>query len=403
MKAITIFLYENTISSSHKLKNIICVLLLLFALQLPSVELILKYLHPNIWFLSCYMFSISVFYYYLFLGPYQPFNIQKILNSHLTTLVLFIFILLINFVLYHYELALQAMGRGSDAGPALIMSGRALLHGYFPYLHLDYLHNPPSPGPGWVVLTMPFTCTGLYELLTPNLVISSALIIKKITRSNLSANLYLICLCSSPAFIQAMVTGIDYLPMGFMLCFLTIAIFYYWGEKKLYDIYLIIGTGMLATARLNFLYLAPLLGLFICGRDKKSGIYFSLMGLSVTLLFHIGFYLWNPQHYTPLHVIHDYGFPVIQNNDCVYTLVLICIITVIMTYVTLKNTLRSWLFLLWFYLTTPLFLADCLEVIHIHFQHFGFGFLVITMPILTWWICMNFNPNHQPPIQPHQI
>ena len=390
----TVVLNSNAITGVNFFasKNIVRILLLLFSLQIPSLPPIFKYVHVDmLWFVPFYMIVIGIFYHCLFLKSSQQSQIQKILNSHFTMFFLFTYLLLITLILYRHELALQAIGQGTDSGPCAIVSGLRLLHGKFPYLHLDYLRNPISAGPGWVMLMMPFSCTGLYGLLIPTLVIASTIVIKKITRSNLGANIYLLCLLSSPGFMNAMVVGNDYVAIGIVYGLVAIALFYYYRKNWLYDLCFMIGVGMLATARLNFWYLAPLFGFFIWGRNKKDGVYFALAGLLVTILLHLGFYLWNPQHYAPLHVIKDDATPVFGGHAMII-LLCVSVISGIIAFLTLKNTLKSWLFLLWICLTAPLFVVGIFALIQTHWdlQGNGFSYLIITAPILTMWLGIEY-------------
>lgn len=382
--------------NSIELNNIIRFSLLLFSLQLPSLAPILKYIQLDMhWFLLCYIACISVFYYIIFSGSRQFSSVYKLLNSPLTMIFLFILLLLINAVLYRYQLTLQSIGKGTDAGDALTFTGYNLLHGNVPYSRLTYLNNLVSAGPGLFIITLPFTYIGAYGLLIPLLLILSAWVIKTITQSFLNANIYMLCLLSSPSFMQAVAQGNDYLIIGSMYSLLTVALFYYWGKNWLYNLCFIVSIGLLATARLNFFYLAALLGVFIWKRNKTSGICFALGGLLVTLSIHFGFYTWNPLRYMPLHVIHDYAT---YTTDSIYRtglLISFCTIIGITTVLLVKNTLGSWLFFLWLCLLTPLLIGGFFCLIHEHWdaQGIGLGYITLTAPILIMQISLNLK-NH---------
>ena len=143
-------------------------ILLMIVMQIPSLIPLIKYTpHALTWTMPCYFLIIFGSYIYLLSNLNHSSAVRKILDSQLTMIFLLALILAANLLLYPHELALQAIGRGSDAGDALIKSGNLLLKGNFPYSIPTYLHNPISPGPGWVLMLMPFTCTGLYVLLIP--------------------------------------------------------------------------------------------------------------------------------------------------------------------------------------------------------------------------------------------
>ncbi|OGT39884.1 MAG: hypothetical protein A3E81_01835 [Gammaproteobacteria bacterium RIFCSPHIGHO2_12_FULL_36_30] len=386
--ALTITSFSNSdIFSSNK---IIYIFLLLFCLQLPSLAPIIRYLHIGMyWFLPSYLIIFVIFYFFLLSKSLQSLYFQKLLDSSFTTLILLLFLLIINAILYHHELVLQSIGRGTDARDALTFTGYNLVHGYFPYSHLTYLKNPESAGPGLIIFALPFTYSGSYGLLIPLLITTSAFAIKIITRSAFNTNLYLLCLFSSPAVMQFLAEANDYLIIGLVYGLIAVVLFYFWGKNWLYDISFIVFIGVLATARLNFFYLAPLLGFFIWKRNKKQGIYFALTGLLITLSIHIGFYLWNPHHYTPLYVIH-YARYTFNNAYGLSILISACVLSGIITIAAVKNTLGSWLFFLWLCLTTPLAVGAlfCLMNEHWNIQGIGLGYITLTAPILIMWISM---------------
>jgi hypothetical protein len=387
------FLDDKTTMNKFSRNNLIRIFLLLFSLQLPSLAPIFKYLHFDMNFLiPFYAIAIIIFYSMLFSTSLRFLYFQKILNSPLTLIFLFIFLLLLNAVLYRHQLALQSIGRGTDAGDALTFTAYNLFHGHFPYSHLTYLGNFVSAGPGLFILALPFTYIGAYGILIPLLIILSALIIKNLTGSFLYANLYMLCLLTSPSFIQAIAQGNDYLIIGLTYSLITVTLFNYWGKNWLYNLCFIVCIGLLATVRLNFFYLAPLLGAFIWKRDKNAGIYFACTGLFITLLIHAGFYMWNPSHYMPLHVINDYAGYTTGNDYGLGILISFCAIIGMLTIFFLKNTLESWLFFLWLCLTTPLLIGGFFCLIHQHWdiQGIGFGYITLTAPILIMWITINF-------------
>ena len=286
-------------------------------------------------------------------------------------------------------------GKGTDAGDALTFTGYNLLHGHFPYSRLTYLQNPVSAGPGLFILALPFTYIGAYGILIPLLIILSAVTIKNITNSFSNANLYLLCLLTSPSFMQEIAQGNDYLIIGLTYSLMVVALFYYWEKNWLNDLCFIIGIGLLATMRLNFFYLAPLLGVFIWKRNKKRGIYFAFTGLLVTLLIHFGFYMWNSSRYMPLHVINDYASYTTGNAYGLAILISFCTIIGTLTIFFLKNTLESWLFFLWLCLIAPLLIGGFFCLIHEHWdiQGIGFGYITLTAPILIMYIAINFKRN----------
>ena len=306
----------------------------------------------------------------------------------LTTIFLLALALCVNLVLYPHELALQAIGRGSDSSDALIRGGKLLLMGHFPYSTRTYLHNLISPGPGWILMAMPFSCSGLSVLLTPFSTTFSALMIKQITKSNICTNLFLVFMFSSLVFWQTSVQGSDYVAIGMVFGIIVIYVFNYldlhWGNRA----FLILLTGLSATARISFLYLGLLMGFFLWQKNKVKGVVFGISSFLLTMLFHAVFYLWDPTHYSPLHVLFDK--PILVPNYFLIS-ILCCSIVAIITFFKINVKLENWLFFLWLCLVTPLLVLDIGKIIHKHWMISGSGmFSTIAMPIIAMWACFSW-------------
>lgn len=367
------------------------IFLLLIILQFPSLPFFLKYIHSDFLFIISAFIAISAgFYYALFSYLDKSRYKVMLLNSPLLTVFLAFFLLFLNAILYHHQLALQSIGRGTDAGDALTFTATNLLHGHFPYSRLTYLNNPASAGPGLFIFAMPFTYIGAYGLLIPSLTITLSLVIQKITKHTYLSNLFLIIFLTSPAFIQFMAEGNDYLIIGLVFTLLTIALYYCWNKSHFYNIALIFAFGLMATSRLNFIYMPAVLSVFLWKRDRKSAIYFGIVSSLIALGIHIGFYLWNPAHYGPLHVVNDYARYTYQSHDRLFLLLFFSAIVAAITLFSNQRTLSSWLIFLWLCLTTPLIIGGFFCLIHENWdlQGIGLGYITLTAPIfLTGLLC----------------
>lgn len=371
------------------MKSILSTLfILMLTLQIPSLCPLVKYASSmSSWMVPGYLLLTLFLYSCLLLAFKELPTFKKILDSHVTLICLLAVLLLINAMVYPHELALQAIGRGSDQSDALIRSGALLFSGHFPYSVLTYLHNPISPGPGWILMTMPFTLTGLYVLFVPFVTTMSAFFIRKITNSTRLANLYLIFLFSSLSFWQTSVTGIDYVAVGMVFGLVTMGVFSYWSTNRLVRWCFIILASLSATARVSFIYFGPLLGVFLWKKNKIDGLYLAISTLVLTVLTHVGFYLWDPAHYAPLHVFFD-------KPDAVPYFFLIatglCFLIAVITLLRLKVTLSSWMFFLWLCLAAPLLILDLGAIIQNHWiiaENLNMV-AVIIMPIAAMWASM---------------
>ena len=337
------------------------------------------------------MIGMGIFYYFLFEKTSLSLVMHKFLNSPYCMISLSVCLLLIFSLLYPHQLALRAIGRGSDAENALNLVGHRLIEGISPYAHLTYLQNQIHAGPGFAILVLPFTYTGAYGILIPFLAILSAIIVMRVTKSNLNANRFLLCLLSSPAFLEELAQGNDYILMGLLFSLITVALFYYWGKNRVYNLFFIAIVGLLGTSRLPFFYLAPLLGLFIYRKNKWAGIYFGITSLFVTLSLHFGFYIWDPAHYTPLEVLgKNYAGAVTHSIAALIIVVVSCAAVGVIALLTVKNNVRSWLLTLWLCLATPLCVAGII-MLYAHWASPGsycyfFAYITLTAPILIMWI-----------------
>ena len=288
---------------------------------------------------------------------------------------------------------LQAIGKGSDAEAALFLAANRLFHGLYPYTQLDYLGNFPSAAPGLVLLMAPFTMTKTFPLLIPFLVIVSAVIIKKISYTSSKANLYLLFLLSSPAFLQSMIQANDYLITGLLFSLLAVGLFYYWDKSRWGNALLIVLAGFLGCSRLNFFYFPLLLGFFLTRRNVKSAVTFAIPALMITLLLHAGFYWWDPHAYSPMQVAtKQYSGTILYRFDTLFILVSASIAVAIITMIRVKNSLESWLFYLWLCLATPLIIGGVFFMMKSNWtlqSGMGLGYITLTAPILIMSLCLS--------------
>lgn len=387
----TLKFYNKLDIPAFSFNQITIVFSLLLILQFPSLPFFLKYMHSDLNYIISTFFILSAGFYYAMISYIKKIRYNtSFLHSPLLTAFLAIFLLFLNAILYHHQLMLQSIGKGTDAGDALTFTAANLLHGHFPYSRLTYLNNPASAGPGLFIFAMPFTYIGAYGLLIPALVITLSLVVQKITKQTYLANLFLILFLTSPAFIQFMAEGNDYLIIGLVYTLLTIALFFCWNSSRFFNVFFIFMIGLMATSRLNFIYLPAVLSVFLWKRDRKSALYFGITASLIALGIHIGFYLWNPAHYGPLHVVNDYARYTYQSSDRLLLLLFFSAAVAFITLLSAQKTLSSWLFFLWLCLTTPLLIGGFFCVIHQHWdlQGIGLGYITLTAPIfLTGLLC----------------
>jgi hypothetical protein len=104
---------------------------------------------------------------------------------------------------------------GSDRDEAIIASAQRLMRGEHPYAEPTYLGNPLSPGPGWVVLHVPFVALGLYPfvpaLAWAVLPLTAALASQERSKATMRT---IVLSAAAPVLWHELITGSDLLTAG---------------------------------------------------------------------------------------------------------------------------------------------------------------------------------------------
>ncbi len=365
--------------------------LLWLGLQVPSLRPLYKYVPPKLHVLIfLYLVATFLIYAVILHGKGMTSRAQKILASG-WLMVLFLAITLgVNYFVYPIADALKFQMRGSDQDDALIQVGWRLSHFLSPYAERTYMGNPISTGPGLVILLWPFLSFSRYFLITPVVLVGIGYVLFRISGSFCRANLFMALCLSSLAFWETMVVGSDMFAIG-GLCVLCLVLIYYKIESNIaYTILGILMLALCATSRIIFLYLVPLVGLFLWKRRPSLGLVvggFSLLG---ALLIHVGFYLWDPPNYTPLHLLAKGGG--LLPNYLKAGLLLASLAVAWLTFSKVTDNLTSWLLFLWIGLVTPLaFVASGDLWVHRHFDFAlweGANYLILPFPALVAYIAL---------------
>jgi hypothetical protein len=270
-------------------------------LQVPSLRAVFKYL-PYPLAIAAGLLAGSALAYAWVLGDGRvTAAIDRLLRSRWLTAALFGAIVVATWRLYPIADALKLQGRGSTADDALIVPLQTWLKGR--PLYSSHLMGgvAASPGPGWIFVNAPFTLTGGYFLLTACYVglLWAALYGD---RGIQSANRMLLLLVSSLAFWELTVIGHDIVAtscaIGALLLW-TVRAFERRSMPR--TVLLAILWGTLATARILYPFLLPLLGILLWKRDARLSATLVLVGLVTTCLWHLPFMLTN-HPYDPFHL-----------------------------------------------------------------------------------------------------
>jgi hypothetical protein len=197
------------------------------------------------------------------------------------------------------------LGPGSDRDDALNVAIRALLRGSYPYYAETYLENPPTPGPGALLLALPFymICTSaLQNLFWVPLCLYYCC--KFYFRDSLVASGYFLAfVLGCPGSLQDFVTGGDYL-VNAIYVGIAIDIVVRAHEPSSYRAMKWIAYGFFGVAissRVIYGLAVPVLAGYVW---QQSGLRASLtfVGIVSAMVLALSgpFYIYDPSHFGPL-------------------------------------------------------------------------------------------------------
>jgi len=320
--------------------------------QIPAVRALWKYIPDAEWALRLLIPALAVVAIAFLLRWPNRLPLQRgwILPA------LFLLILAANALLYPRADALQAQGRGSNQDDAMKGAVHALVHGKNPFETVTYNGDPPSAGPGWVLLATPFVLAHAYVLLTPVCVLALALALRPRGASGTAPPVCLLLLMTSLAFWELMVVGSDFLALASVIALAALAL--HATSRRggwLFGAACVL-FGMAVTGRFMFAYLVPLVAWFLWKRDKVASARFLILAGGTMLALHVGFYLWNPHAYTPAWTVTKGAR--MQGTSLLGVALIICALAGGWSLATVRPTRASWLLRMWVAMIVPLgFLA----------------------------------------------
>lgn len=393
------FSTSRTLSSLRPILTDPDVWLLWLGLQLPSLRVLFKYLPPRLHPLIFVYFLAAFALYADFLHDgWLKRRLQRILSSGWTMVGLVTVALGVNYFVYPIADALKYQMRGSDQDDALILVGNRLRHLVSPYAERTYYGNPISTGPGLVLLLLPFLTFERYFLITPLVLAAVAYTLYRISGSFYPTNLFIGLCLTSPAFWETMVVGSDLFVIGGLLVLCLALLYTKIEQNRLYLICGILFLVLAATSRVVFLYLVPLIGLFLWKRRPSLGYTVAIFGLSGALLLHGLFYFWDPPNYTPLHLIGKGG--VLLPGYFKIVLLLSALTVGWLTLTKVSDNLVSWLFFLWLGLLIPLAFAAFGDLVYQRNFQFaaweGANYFLVSLAALVSYIVLKHSVEPQP-------
>ncbi len=192
----------------------------------------------------------------------------------------------------------------SDSDNAIDVGIHALFKGHYPYTEKTFLNAPLTPMPGSLLLAIPFYLLGDSSLQSIFWYSIFWLFIWKMTSDiRIASILILIVSFLSPNVLYNICTGSDYIANGIFVL-VAIAVLMTSLNKNGYIITgLSIFLGITLSSRPNWLLVLPILFFYIAYNANYRS---ALKILSITVfsfcLSVLPFYLYDPSHFSPLHV-----------------------------------------------------------------------------------------------------
>ena len=223
------------------------------------------------------------------------------------------------------------VGVGSDSEDALRRTAIKLLHHRYLYSVRTYLGNAISPLPGAVFLATPFYLMGRVSF--QNLAWLAAFVffcgIFFRERSTALAFL-LVFVLASASTLDNFIVGDDYVTNAWYVCILVYVFLKTfeqnaWGWKHIVSGFLL---GLALSSRPTFVVIPPLLLAYLLQHSRRTAEAWRSLALPllVAAAVTLPFYLYNPRHFSPLHIRGKLDFlPPIAGNVLMVGLPLVAV------------------------------------------------------------------------------
>jgi hypothetical protein len=290
---------ENT---SNSIAKYLLASLLLAYLVMPGLRPIFKYLPAPILIASLYALLFSL---WIFARPLERYStLGKIISHPLFSVALLVLVGVICWFTYPIADALKLSMRGSDQDDCIILGANALLQLAHPYLQKTYFDNPCSPGPGLLILYIPFVWMHLYILGSIVAMSVVAWLLYRHWASWALVGAWLITLLFSLVMPDALVVGSDLILPACVILAIALLLAPTLASQNYFSLFVLaIAAGLVSSMRINFIVFAPLIALFIFTRWKLGSIVFLICSLVVALAPGLLIYQIDPAQFTPLHLL----------------------------------------------------------------------------------------------------
>jgi hypothetical protein len=222
------------------------------------------------------------------------------------------FVLIASIYLVVYPITLRHLfGVGSDSENAILTADTQLLQHHFPYYHRTYLGTPITPMPGSLLLSLPFLFLGRVSYQSLFWLGVLILFCAGYFRFRVTALAFLaIMILGDVGVLDEIVVGADY---ALNAIYLAIAVWWlvraHEKETRLQIWLATVFLGIALSSRAVYAVIPPLLFAYLLQRKGLRTALQSVGGSAfIALAITLPFYFYDPQHFTPLHIVGKLNF-----------------------------------------------------------------------------------------------
>jgi hypothetical protein len=276
----------------------------IFYILAPGTRVFFRYSPGLPWLVwSIYGFSALVVAYLVILENRLKVFQQMLRNPWF---IVFIFFTALVVTWYGYPIAdgLKLQMQGSDQDDCVIISASRLARLRHPYMERSYLGNACSTGFGLLVLYMPFVLLHIYQLGAVFAILSVTICLYAFHGKLESVGLFLALLLSCVLIPELLVVGSDLILIGCGIALFAMMVTRAVERRSwVYLLILAVLCGLLASSRVNFLVLVPLMGMLVFMHWRIGAAGFFVVALLTAVVPSALIYFVNPQEFTPLHLL----------------------------------------------------------------------------------------------------
>lgn len=279
------------------------VVLVLFII-LPSARVFFKYLGSAAELALCVYAVIIMLLCYTVVFSTKS-RVSRILSLRGVIVLVGLAALIACWYIYPIADGLKEQMRGSDQDNCVILGVTHLLNMEHPYQSRSYFGNPCSTGMGILIAYMPFVYLGIYGLSSICFLFLVTYALYKGQGNDIQrAGGYLAILLSSVFFVELVAIGSDLLFIGLSLALLAVLLPRFIANyNMLHWVFLGVLTGIVASARVNFLVVIAMLAGYVFLYHRRTAFVFFGVAMLVGIVPSLLVYMSNPDLFTPLHLV----------------------------------------------------------------------------------------------------